>query len=34
MKSACELASITVVEFLNKEHEILDDHEDELEDVG
>ena len=32
-RSACELASTNVVEFLNKEHEILDDHKDELEDA-
>jgi hypothetical protein len=33
-RSACEPASTNVVEFLNKEHEILDDHEDELEEAG
>ena len=33
-RSVCELASTNVVEFLNKKHEILDDHEDELEEVG
>ena len=32
-RSACELASTNVVEFLNNEHEILDDHEDELEEA-
>lgn len=33
-RSECEEASTNVVEFLNKEHEILDDHEDELEEAG
>lgn len=33
-RSECEVASTNVVEFLNKEHEILDDHGDELEEAG
>ena len=33
-RSECEVVSTNVAEFLNKEHEILDDHEDELEEAG